>query len=408
MSDSKESFEILENGSGDGVAASSSQIGDASGGKIGMTVFPFRDASGVLRMPEVNASNVLKTDGSSVTQPISAASLPLPTGAATETTLSAINTKIPASPSEEHVTAGSPHSVRLTDGTSFYKATTPADTQPVSGPLTDAQLRATSVPVTANAGTNLNTSLLSLETTQVTVSTRIGDLTETAPGTDTASSGLNGRLQRIAQRITSLLTATTDGTQRTKITNGTVDATLSTGVIGLSDTGIAVRPIPFEPLSYSATGSAFVPAATATDIYLISGSNTKTIRIHKVSVSGTTTSGSAIKCTIKLIKRSTANTGGTSVTSTIVSHDSNNATATAVAKHYTANPTVGTDAGTIRSITNSFQSSGITKGSIDFDFVNDGGQPVILRGTGQNLAVNLNSTTITGGVISVSIEWSEV
>lgn len=33
----------------------------------------------------------------------------------------------------------------------------------------------------------------------------IGALTESAPGTDTASSGLNGRLQRIAQRITSLI-----------------------------------------------------------------------------------------------------------------------------------------------------------------------------------------------------------
>jgi hypothetical protein len=36
-------------------------------------------------------------------------------------------------------------------------------------------------------------------------STQIGSLTETAPATDTASSGLNGRLQRIAQRITSLI-----------------------------------------------------------------------------------------------------------------------------------------------------------------------------------------------------------
>jgi hypothetical protein len=52
--------------------------------------------------------------------------------------------------------------------------------------------------------------------TQTTLATRLsesdfdnktGSLTETAPATDTASSGLNGRLQRIAQRITSLITA---------------------------------------------------------------------------------------------------------------------------------------------------------------------------------------------------------
>lgn len=34
---------------------------------------------------------------------------------------------------------------------------------------------------------------------------KLGALTETAPATDTASSGLNGRLQRIAQRLTSLI-----------------------------------------------------------------------------------------------------------------------------------------------------------------------------------------------------------
>lgn len=34
---------------------------------------------------------------------------------------------------------------------------------------------------------------------------KVGSVTETAPTTDTASSGLNGRLQRLAQRITSLI-----------------------------------------------------------------------------------------------------------------------------------------------------------------------------------------------------------
>jgi hypothetical protein len=34
---------------------------------------------------------------------------------------------------------------------------------------------------------------------------QVGVVTETAPATDTASSGLNGRLQRIAQRLTSLI-----------------------------------------------------------------------------------------------------------------------------------------------------------------------------------------------------------
>lgn len=44
-----------------------------------------------------------------------------------------------------------------------------------------------------------------LEANTDTLETLTGIVTETAPATDTASSGLNGRLQRIAQRITSLI-----------------------------------------------------------------------------------------------------------------------------------------------------------------------------------------------------------
>jgi hypothetical protein len=47
-------------------------------------------------------------------------------------------------------------------------------------------------------------SLVALTKGQLTLT---GAVNETAPGTDTASSGLNGRLQRIAQRLTDLITA---------------------------------------------------------------------------------------------------------------------------------------------------------------------------------------------------------
>jgi hypothetical protein len=82
-------------------------------------------------------------------------------------------------------------------------------TQPVSGPLTDAQLRATAVPVSAASlplptGAATETTLAAV-LTQSDFDTKAGALTEAAPATDTASSGLNGRLQRIAQRLTSLI-----------------------------------------------------------------------------------------------------------------------------------------------------------------------------------------------------------
>lgn len=80
-----------------------------------------------------------------------------------------------------------------TAGNPFRIDPTGTTAQPVSG------------TVTANAGANLNTSALALETTQAAGNVLIGAVTETAPGTDIASSGLNGRLQRIAQRISSLI-----------------------------------------------------------------------------------------------------------------------------------------------------------------------------------------------------------
>lgn len=69
--------------------------------------------------------------------------------------------------------------------------------------LTDAELRATPVPISGTVTANLGT--IDGAATEATLDTRTGSLTETAPATDTASSGINGRLQRIAQRITSLI-----------------------------------------------------------------------------------------------------------------------------------------------------------------------------------------------------------
>jgi hypothetical protein len=85
-------------------------------------------ATGGLTDAELRASPV----------PMSAASLPLPTGASTEATLSTLTGKIPA-----NLTVSSTR--LLVDGSGV--------TQPVSGPLTDAQLRATPVPVSGTVST---------------------------------------------------------------------------------------------------------------------------------------------------------------------------------------------------------------------------------------------------------------
>jgi hypothetical protein len=130
----------------------------------------------------VSATGALKVDGSAVTQPVSgtfwqatqpvsgtfwqatqpvsAASLPLPSGAATSAKQPALGTA--GTPSADVLT------VQGVTSMTALKVDGSAVTQPVSGPLTDTQLRATAVPVsgtfwpatqpvsgtvTANAGT---------------------------------------------------------------------------------------------------------------------------------------------------------------------------------------------------------------------------------------------------------------
>jgi hypothetical protein len=56
-----------------------------------------------------------------------------------------------------------------------------------------------------NVGATVTPANVALDATVTTTNTEIGGLTEAAPASDTASSGLNGRLQRVAQRLTSLI-----------------------------------------------------------------------------------------------------------------------------------------------------------------------------------------------------------
>lgn len=54
-------------------------------------------------------------------------------------------------------------------------------------------------------GSGVERQVVTISPRDLSAADSIGTLTETAPASDTASSGLNGRLQRIAQRLTSMI-----------------------------------------------------------------------------------------------------------------------------------------------------------------------------------------------------------
>src|SRR5207245_3298811 len=88
-----------------------------------------------------------------------------------------------------------------------------------------------------------------------------------------------------------------------------------------------------------------VPASSATDIFTIIGSSTRKILIIKVYVGCTQTTAGAID--VQFVKRSTADTAGTSTTPTMWAHDSGDPAATTTVRAYTANPTLGTLVGAV-------------------------------------------------------------
>ena len=395
-----------------------------------------------LRALKVSTAGVLSIDGSAVTQPISAASLPLPTGAATSAKQPALGTAGTASTdviSVQGIAGMTPFAVTGT----FFQAT-----QPVSGPLTDTQLRATPVPVTANAGTNLNTSALALSANQTngTQKTQVVDGAGLVFGPALTFSGANyqpvflaaGAINGAAIPTRSIqvsgkdgagnaqpILVDTSGIQSVKPTDGTTAITVkaaSTASVA-TDTSSVVALSPNSPVpagvntvgavalvdglkqSYSASSVGFVPAAAATDICTLTGSATKTIRLTRVEVTGTGTAAATVN--ISLIKRSTADTAGTAVAATVGPHDSNNAAGTATVNHYTANPTLGTTTFTARVSRYTAVAAAALINPLFWDFGERPAQAIVLRGTGQVAAINLGGATIAGPVFNCNWEYTE-
>jgi len=174
-----------------------------------------------------------------------------------------------------------------------------------------------------------------------------------------------------------------------------------------SDGSINIHTLDGLKTSYAASIVGLAAANTPTDIFTITGSATKTIRIFRVCFSGTENT-SAVR-DVLLIKRSTANSGGTSSAPTIVPYDSNNAAATATVLTYTANPSLGATVGTVRAAKVDVGATNLTSAAdqVEWNFGNNPVQAIVLRGTSQVLAINLNGVTSASGSFDMVFEWTE-
>ena len=163
-----------------------------------------------------------------------------------------------------------------------------------------------------------------------------------------------------------------------------------------------------ERNTYGATVTNVTPAATATDIFTITGAANRLIRVKQIIISGTATAASNIF--LFLAKRSALNTGGTATTLTAVPHDSGDNAAQAVVRSYTANPSgVGTLVGLMHG--GRVNLAPAANGSIDrlvwqFAWMND--KAPVLRGAAEVLAINNAGAAIpAGGALDFDILWTE-
>lgn len=176
-----------------------------------------------------------------------------------------------------------------------------------------------------------------------------------------------------------------------------------------ADTAVIVTQSPNREQTYSAAATAVIPAANTTDMFTITGSASKTVKIKRIVVTGT--SNSDIDIELRLIKRSTANTGGASAVLTAVPHDSLNAAATAIVRSYTANPVLGTQVGVMVSLKSQIGDNNGPSASIGLPLIESTAQKqdITLHGVNEVLAVNLNGAAKqTNQIMSFCIEWSEV
>lgn len=162
----------------------------------------------------------------------------------------------------------------------------------------------------------------------------------------------------------------------------------------------------FGKATYRYAQSTITFAATFTDVWVIGGSASKTVRINSIILCGTATA--ATNLDIALVRRSTADTGGTSGAFTAIPSDVNNPGVTATVLNYTANPTLGTAFGnaSVRKLNVGVAGSA---GCQTWTFGSPtSGQPLTLRGTAQQIAVNFGGVAVPAGLsLTFDMETTE-
>jgi len=176
--------------------------------------------------------------------------------------------------------------------------------------------------------------------------------------------------------------------------------------VGASADGdtLAISTSGFRP-TFRYTAIDITPVATATDVLVLTGSATKTIRVTKVAIMGAATVSSIYD--VYMYKRSAVNTGGTLTNPAATTADSTDSAATGVLSLYTANPSA-LGAGSVMEAAKVYLgTAALTSPTTTFTWGIRGDKAPILRAN-ESLAFNFAGAAVPAGAsLYLSIEWTE-
>lgn len=176
----------------------------------------------------------------------------------------------------------------------------------------------------------------------------------------------------------------------------------------------SVAPPPLQPSTFVATQVGLVaPTTGAGDLFCISGSATRLIKIKSIVITGI--DATAQTAVLELVKRSAADSGGTPTTAaTAVPLDTTQtvASASATLAAWTAIPTPGAAVGPVSARYIGFAAASTATLPIEPSVVSWRAQDLLeevrLRGTDQNLCVNApNAFTTAGPTLNIEVTWTE-
>jgi hypothetical protein len=374
--------------------------------------------------------------------PISAASLPLPSGASTEATLALIKAKTdnidvalstrtkPAD--QQHVIVDTAPTTAVTEadgantalGSKADAKSTATDTTPASvvsvlkqiSAMVQSQIHVLCDAGTCTGGGGSGTGTLG----NPTYVQSQGDPTQGAAG----KPGRPGNLSQLfgGQYLANppvLRPGEQASIQVDRYGRLITAPQLLAGPVKLTDDGNKILGTPTAPLytalvpatmpaSYKASTGAtgFAAAASATDIFAISGSSTSGVAILVTRIVASCTQNTAGMVAIQVLRRSTADSAGTNITESL--DDSKFGASGATVAQYTANPTLGTQFGGPVDAQQIGCMAAATASANDAYVLDLTQKPIVLRGAAEQLAVNLNGVTVTGNKFTITVYYMAV